>query len=68
MTLFAIKCKLWGYSNQGAGAPGLESSDVFLPGMGMVLGCTWTSVAPPALVPSLLFTLNLALLLHYLGL
>lgn len=29
---------LWEHSNQGAGAPGLESSDVFLPGLEMVLG------------------------------
>lgn len=38
MTLSAITCQLWGYSNQGTGAPGLEASDVLLPGMEMVLG------------------------------
>lgn len=59
MTLSAIKWQLWEYSNQGAGAPGLESSDVFLPGMEMVLGMPWTPLAPPALVSTLLFTLHL---------
>lgn len=29
---------LWEYSKQGTGAPELESSDVFLPGLEMVLG------------------------------
>lgn len=56
MTLSAIKWQLWEYSNQRAGAPGLESSDAFLPGMEMVLGMPWTPLAPPALVSSLSFT------------